>query len=285
MSLVDILGEPVADPVTSEPATQRSCHAPDYAEPEPQPPPRRRSTLVMAMLLSVALALGVTGGWYASTLRSTPSATAETGSAQLPAGIAGFAEMYVARQLAGPPDPEQASAVWINQAAAIAGEQINDQSWLVTVAVDSLELVDSVYQPVPLQYFDVLIASVGGRPSPIGFPARVPATSTTDQSGSLFSDPVPDDQAVAAVTFIDEYLTGGDELNRYLAPAATVVPFDDAPYTDIAARPLGANSLGAIRMAVTATKSNGITHELGYVLTLVLAGDVWVVSSITPVAG
>jgi hypothetical protein len=284
VSLIDILGSPVMDPVTTEPPTQHSCHGPDYAEPEPTAP-EKRGRLGMALLLVAALIVGTAAGWYVSTRTSDAPSSAEAGPAPLPADIAGFAELYVARHLADAGDPGQASGVWINQAASIGGTQIDDQSWLVTVAVDSLELVDSAYQPVPLQYFDVLIASVGGRPSPIGFPARVPATSATDQSGSLFSDPVPDDQAVAAVTFIDEYLTGGDELNRYLAPAATVVPFDDAPYTDIAARPLGANSLGAIRMAVTATKSNGITHELGYVLTLVLAGDVWVVSSITPVAG
>jgi hypothetical protein len=287
MSLVDMLGAPVEDPAAPEPAIQHSCRAADYREPEPVPAPRKRNKLVVVLLVVAALGVGVAGGWYGPGLVSSAPAPATTEIAGLPAGIAGFAELYVAQQLSRSTTgdgAEQVSDMWINQAAAIAGRQVDEQSWLVTVAVDSLELVDSVYQPTPLQYFDVLVALVGGRPSAVGLPARVPMTTPADQSSALFSNPVPDDQAVAAVTFINEYLTGGKDLNRYLAAPTAVTPFDPAPYASVVTRPLGANSLGAIRMAVAATKSNGVTHELEYVLTLILDDGVWVVSSITPAA-
>jgi hypothetical protein len=288
MSLVDILGAPVEDERSSGQPTQHACRIPDYDYPEPVSERVKRSRLVTTLAVVAAVSLGVIGGWFGSRLMEPSPVAANTDQAQLPAGIAGYAELFVAEHLGSQRiegDNEQPASVWVNQTAAIAGKQMGRQSWLVTVAVESLELVDSVYQPAELQHFAVTVTSVGDTPTAIGLPARVPVVTPPDQAGSLFPDPVPDDQAVAAITFIEEYLTGGESLNRYLAVPSNVARFESAPYQQVVAQPLGANSLGAVRMAVTATKSNGITHELGYVLTLVLAGDVWVVSSITPVAG
>jgi hypothetical protein len=288
MSLVDILGAPIEDGPSSGQPTQHACRIPDYDYPEPASERGKRSRLVMTLTVVAAVSLGVIGGWFGSRLIDSISVAANTDQAQLPAGIAGYAELFVAQHL-GSQDiaggNQQPTPVWVSQTAAIAGKQVDEQSWLVTVAVESLELVDSVYQPAELQHFDVTVTSVGGTPTAIGLPARVPVVTPPDQTGSLFPDPVPNDQAVAAVTFIEEYLTGGGNLNRYLAVPSNVARFESAPYQEVVAQPLGANSLGMIRIAATATKSNGIAHRLEYVLTMTLSGGAWVVADVTAGTG
>jgi len=285
MSLVDILGAPVEDGASPGQSTQHACRVPDYVYPEPASEPKERSRRLTTLAVVAALSLGVIGGWFGSRLIDSSPATSNTDHRQLPAGIAGYAELFVAQHLGNQnieSGNHQPAPVWVSQTAAIAGKQVDDQSWLVTVAVDSLELVDSVYQPAELQHFDVTVTSVGGAPTAIGLPARVPAVMPPDQADSLFTDAVPNDQAVAAVTFIEEYLTGGESLNRYLAVPSNVARFESAPYQEVIAQPLGANSLGMIRIAVAATKSNGVAHRLEYVLTMTLSDGVWVVADVTP---
>lgn len=288
MSLVDILGAPVEEGASPGQSTQHACRVPDYVYPEPAAEPKERSRLLTILAVVAAMSFGVIGGWFGSRLIDSSPATANTNHAQLPAGVAGYAELFVARHLGSPSiegGNEQPSSVWVNQTAAIAGEQVDEQSWLVTVAVDSLELVDSVYQPAELQHFNVTVTSAGGTPTAIGLPARAHVVTPSDQADSLFADAVPNDQAVAAVTFIEEYLTGGESLNRYLAVPSSVTRFESAPYKEVVAQPLGANSLGMIRIAVAATKSNGVAHKLEYVLTMTLSDGVWVVADVTQGTG
>jgi hypothetical protein len=288
MSLVDILGAPVEDGASPGQSTQHACRVPDYVYPETVSEPKERSRLLTILAVVAAVSFGVIGGWFGSRLIDSSPAIANTDHAPLPAEIAGYAELAVARHLGSQTiegGNEPPGSVWVNQTAAIAGHQVDEQSWLVTVAVDSLELVDSVYQPAGLQHFNLTVTSVGGTPTAIGLPARVHVVTPPDQADSLFADAVPDDQAVAAVTFIEEYLTGGESLNRYLAVPSDVARFESAPYEEVIAQPLGANSLGMIRIAVAATKSNGVAHRLEYVLTMTLSDGVWVVADVTPGAG
>ncbi|MGA9595145.1 MAG: conjugal transfer protein [Acidimicrobiia bacterium] len=282
MSLVDILGTPVDDSSSPEPPPQHSCRVPPPIEPAPASTPHRGSRLWVTFGVALALFVGAVAGWFGSGL-TTGSSTVVGETPGLPAEIAGYAELYTARELSAVADGDQ-QRIWINQTAAIAGEPVDDHTWSVTVAVDALELADTVYEPADLQEFNVLVTSVGDKPTAIGLPSRVPIAAVVDQTASLFSDPVPDDQAVAAMAFIQEYLTGGDELSRYLASPSNIVRFDTAPYQEIAARPLGANLTGEIRIGVVATKSNGITHQLQYVLTMAISGGVWVVADVAPAA-
>jgi hypothetical protein len=277
MSLADILGPPVDDSTAPAPTPFHGCPGPQYPEPDRASEPHHRARLWSVMGIVLALAVGAGAGWLGSGFVSTGLPTVAT--ALMPPEIAGYAELYTARQLSATAEGGRPT-VWIDQTAAIAGEQVDEHTWSVTVAVDSLELVGSAYQRAELQHFNVMVTSSGGRPIAIGLPSRVPIVSPGDQLGALFPEPVPDDQAVAAISFIAEYLTGGTELGRYLTTPSRVVRFATAPYREVVARPLGANSLGKIEVAVTATKDNGISHQLEYVLTMTIVDGVWVVAEI-----
>lgn len=291
MSLVDMLGAPVDDPTGPEPALQHACRVPDYEALDPAPEPGRRGRWAMVLAATAALGVGVAAGWFGSGHLLSGRTPTDSDLTPMPAGIAGYAELYVTKHLTTPGSDTDGSdtggpgTIWVNQSAAISGEQVDDHSWLVTVAVDSLELVEGTYVPAELQHFTVLTTSIGGEPTALGLPARVPLARSQDQSPALFSEPVPDDQGATAVTFVKEYLTGGENLSRYVAVPAGLPTFESAPYRDAVVTPLGANSMGMIRLSATATKNNGITHHLEYVLTMALADGVWVVADVDQAAG
>lgn len=284
MSLADILGAPVADSAAPDAPPQHLCREPQYVEPDRTPAPPRHSRSVILLAVLAALLAGAVAGWFGAGFIEDGPSPGDAEATLLPAEIAGYAELYTAQELTETSESGQPTT-WINQTASVNGEQVDAHTWLVTVAVDSLELVDAVYRPAELQHFNVLITSVGGRPAAIGLPARVPAPNQGDRAATLFSDPIPDDQGVAAVAFIQEYLTGGNELGRYLETPSDITRFETAPYGRVEARPLGANTLGQIDVAVTATKDNGITHQLEYVLTMTIADGVWVVADASPATG
>jgi hypothetical protein len=277
LSLVDILGPPVADPIAAAPATRHTCRATPPVDPTPAPPPRRHHGASLALGILLTLLVGAVAGWFGSGLATSPATIEARG---LPAEIAGYAELYTARQLSAVGGVEP--SIWVNQAAAIAGEHVDEHTWLVTVAVDSLELVGSVYEPADLQRFNVLVTTAGGNPAAIGLPSRVPTATGPVDVAPLFPDPVPDDQAIAAMAFIEAYLTGGSQLSRYVATPTSIVRFEDAPYNRVSVRPIGMSSHGEIRLSVAATKSNGITHQLEYVVTMVTSNNVWMVADIAP---
>lgn len=287
MKLADVLGAPVHDPVSTDGVVPRTCRVPDYPDTDEIPAPgHRHSTLIVVSVLA-AVAVGVVAGWFASDVFAPEFSAASTvGPERLPAGVAGYAELYTAMHLSGSSAAGEGSdAVWINQTAAVDGVHIDDHTWQVIVAVDSLELIDGTYQTAAVQYFSVVVSTTGGRPSGTGLPARIPAPSQVATTGSVFSQPVPQDQAATAIAFLEQYLTAGPELNRYLADPSGVNRFDTAPYGHIVSLSLGANSLGQVRVAVSAAKENGITHQLEYVLTMAIANGVWVIENVSPAAG
>lgn len=286
MSLADVLGTPVHDQVAGDGTTQTSCRGLEYPEPSPPPDQRKRRSSIMAVGIIVALATGLVAGWFGSGLWGAEAAIASSTENALPVGVANQAELFTALHLSGALDEQAASdAVWVNQTAAVSGEQIDGHTWQVTVAVDSLELIDGTYEATELQYFSVVVSTTGGQPTASGVPARIPAPARVASTESLFSEPVPQDQATTAIGFLEQYLTGGSELNRYLALPAGFANFESAPYHEITAQPLGANSLGQIRVAVAASKENGITHQLEFVLTLAIADGVWVIEDVAAAVG
>lgn len=287
MSLADVLGTPVNDPVGRDTTLSPTCRVPDYPDPETAPGRRTSRPGLVAFIVIAALAVGAVAGWFASgSMGSYTGAAPTTEPADLPADIAAHAELYTALHLSGALAAEGGSgAVWVNRTAAIGGVPIDDHTWQVTVAVDALELVADTYRPTDLQYFSVLVSTTGGQPSGTGVPARIPAPSSVSTAESVYTQPVPQDQAATAIGFLEQYLTDGPELNRYLAAPSSITGFEAAPYDQIVTVPLGANSLGQIRVAVSATKENGITHQLEYVLTMAIADGVWVIEGVSPAAG
>lgn len=292
MSITDIVGAPVEDPAEHTVYRTPTCSRP--APPLPSAPPARdgirRAWLVVAVLGSIAL--GVLCGWVIARVVAAdpPVSPLVQPTAPLPAEVAGAAEIFVARYLTGEVTGTDAlyagdipgpTGAWINHTAAISGATTGDGVWNVTVAVDSLEPVDDAFTPVELRYFVVPISTREGRTFALAAPARIPGPEEPIIENP-FSLQVPPDQAAVAIRFLEEYLTAGPEVARYLSPPTPIGVFASAPYMRVEPVALAADSLGRIKASVVATNERGVVHHLEYILTLELQSGVWVVANLDP---
>jgi hypothetical protein len=211
----------------------------------------------------------------------------------MPAEVANTAEIFIARYLTGQvtgtetlytggaPEP---TGTWINHAAAVSGTTTGNGIWEVTVAVDSLEPVDDVFTPLELRYFVVPISTRGGRTFAVAAPSLIPSPGEP-VSESRFDLQVPPDQATTAARFLEEYLTAGPEIARYVSVPSPIDVFTTAPYVEVKPTMLGMDSLGRIKASVKATNERNVTHRLEYVLTLSLQSEVWVISDLGAAGG
>ncbi|MCP3993807.1 MAG: conjugal transfer protein [bacterium] len=296
MSITDIVGAPVEDPAEHTVHRTPTCSRP--APPIPSAPPTRggigRAWLAVAVLGSIAL--GMLGGWAVARLAATdpPASSLGQPTAPLPAEVAATAEIFVARYLTGEVTGEVTgtealyagdipgpTGAWINRTAAISGTTTGDGVWNVTVAVDSLEPVDDVFTPVELRYFVVPISTRDGGTFALAAPSRIPGLGEPI-SEELFSLQVPPDQAAVAARFLEEYLTAGSEIARYVSTPTPIDVFVSAPYTRVEPVVIGADSLGRIKASVVATNESGVVHQLEYTLALELQSGVWVVADLGP---
>jgi hypothetical protein len=212
-----------------------------------------------------------------------------------PPNLGSFAEMVTALQLSGIADPADLAAMysgtlttttgtglWVNRSAAVATEPLGDEFWLVTVAIDALEMVDGVYESVGVQYYDLTIATGGDRPMAVSAPTRVPAAAARAGPTGVptFGGPVPADQAVAVSGFLEAYLTGRGEIARYVSRTARILLFPEAPYETIRIGSLGSDSLGRVRAHVEAATNRGGHQNLDYTLEMTFESGVWEVSDL-----
>ena len=289
MNIADFVGAPVQDPPDENAYRTPACSNPAPTTPSPQPEPtgRKRAWLIAAVLGAVAL--GVLAGWAAARAVAVDQpATPVQPAVPMPAEVANTAEIFTARYLTGQvtgtetlytggaPEP---TGTWVNHTAAVAGTTSGNGIWDVTVAVDSLEPVDDVFTPVELRYFVVPISAQGGRTFAVAAPSLIPGPGEP-VSENGFDLQVPPDQATTATRFLEEYLTAGPEIARYVSVPSPIDVFATAPYVEVRPTMLGADSLGRIKASVSATNERSVTHRLEYVLTLSLQSDVWVVSGL-----
>jgi hypothetical protein len=186
---------------------------------------------------------------------------------------------------AGAPPETEDAGLWVNRSAAVATESLGDQFWLVTVAVDALEMVDGAYESVGIQYYDLTVASGGDQPMAVSAPTRIPAPAVIGAPSGVptFGGPVPADQAVATSSFLEAYLTGRGEVARYLSPTARILLFAKAPYETVKLGSLGSDSLGRVRAQVEATTNRGGHQNLEYTLEMTFESGVWEVSDLVAV--
>ena len=289
MDLIDVLGAPVSDPPSEH--SRRGDRCADRSPPPPLPGPRqqgRRWWLIVAALCAVAV--GIVAGWLVgrSTATSAPQdPLVEIGG--VPAEVASTAELFASLYLAGADgedlasiyagDPPPPSGSWVNHSAVVSAEMTGEETWSVVVALDSLEPMEGRYEPVGLGFYEVSISTESGRPIVTAPPARIPAprlTAATTTSGP----PTPDEQRPVVAQFLGNYLTGGDDLPRYLAPDHSIARFDDDPYRSITVGQTQSDPLGRVRAHIAAVTERGATHQLEYTLTLVFVDGVWMVSDI-----
>ncbi len=296
MNIADVLGAPVHDHPDSEafvtqPCTNRTNPTPDLQHESP-----RASRVWVTLAVIGTLILGLAGGWVlASARQPAATPTAPPPPTAMPAQVTGAAELFTAMYLTGTASaddlaalyvgsPPQASGMWVNHTAAVSGFLDSRDIWQVIVAVDSLEPSDGVFAPADLRYFVVPISTADGHPVAVAAPARVPAPSTVSIAAS-FTSPVPVEQVAVTTRVIEQYLTGGNDIVRYIATPNSIELFTTPPYESVDVSLVGSDSLGMVKAAVDATDSHGATHSLEYALTLTFDDGVWEVASIGAATG
>lgn len=293
-----MLGSPVSDPVGPTRPTSDPCPVPYSAPRREIPHPTSRNLIWSAAIALITFCAGIVVGVYAIPrgAESAPTLNVQAVAA-VPAGVAGFAELYVATHLSGLTEEGDLNAfhpdggpspgptgVWVNRAAAIAGVAIDEDIWQVTVAADVLEMIDGAYEPAGLQYFTVSVAETDAQPVAISFPNRIPAPENLSQPATAprFTGSVPPDQASAIGEFLNAYLTGHGEVARYMAPTAGIALFPAPPYASTKIENLGADPLGRVRARLTATSANGAAQILEYTLEMSYASGVWELVTLAP---
>ena len=292
MNITDILGAPVNDTVDIAAANPPACEAATTL-PSPSTLPPRRNRWLVATLVAGTLLLGIGAGWYLAS-RTTSESSAQTATAtEAPVGLADFAEMFTALYLTGATSLadfttiftgtiRNATGTWVNQSAALQVEPHGEGFWVVTVAVDSLELVDSTYKSAGLQYFELTVFDGGQYPVAVSAPARIPGpTAVSGVAAPAFAGAVPADQANAITHFISGYLTGQQDIARYTTPTAHIQQFAEPPYESVAVDSMRSNSLGHVQTLVTATTRNGAIHALEYTVEMSFKNGVWEVVNLS----
>ncbi len=282
MTLPKQLGHPVDDRDEIAPHRRVGCGATPLQEETPLP--TRTSRRVWPPVAGAALiAAALTG------LLTTKAIVPASATPSVPPAVAGTAELFTSLYLAGAsPDriarvftgePPPPGGTWVNQAAAVAVDQVGTDLWEVTVAVDSLEPSEGQFEAVPLGFYLVPIATMGDTAMAVGAPARVTAPAFAGPTAASTA-PVAADKAAVARQFVELHLMADPEAARLLVNPAAVDLFPAPPYEDVAAEVVGADSLGRIIVVVLAATASAAEHRLEYLVTLEASEAGWRVSAI-----
>ena len=228
----------------------------------------------------VASAVGYTA------VRESPTAAAASDAPvrepTVPAGVPGFAEMYVAAYLTGtaesineflPAAPSVTAmtpaARYVTRTATAELTHVADDYWRVVVAADVLVLENGTYSAAGLQYFQVGVIDDGGRLVAAALPARVagPAPRPTPPRSLQIADATPTgEQASLAGDFLEALLTDRRDIERYVAPGSAIAAISPAPYEAISITALGLYGDGSALVTVDAQSAGGMIDSMQYVL-------------------
>jgi hypothetical protein len=214
-----------------------------------------------------------------------------------PTGIAGFAEMYVAKYLTGdadqigeflPATPPLAAmtpaAHYAARTVAIEITEVGPSYWAVLVVADVLEREDAGYVSAGLQHFKVGMVDDGGRLVAAALPSRVAAPpSRRSAPRSLATAEATPDDAVAALVgdFLEALLLGDRDLARYVladSRISAVAP----PYAVLAITSLAAYADGSVRAVVEAGAPAGPAVTMEYFLRIDHASGRPLVAEVLP---
>ncbi|MEU0111932.1 conjugal transfer protein [Streptomyces sp. NPDC006251] len=241
-------------------------------------------------------------------------------------GPSGFAQLFVAAYLEAGEGTEQnlapyyAGSVTLTHApgtrtatrtAAISAREVSPGYWSVTVAASiAAKTSKDSYRDAGVQYYQVAVQALGPRSaggpsateSAVGYtavslPAQVAAPEALrpgdlgygTSRGSGASDPATQ----TAAAFLNAFLAGDGELDRYTSPGVELQPVTPAPYAEVKITGVEDNSGdsaeqsvpadGAKRrllVTVDATDSDGNTFPLTYALTLQARAGRWEISAL-----
>lgn len=233
--------------------------------------------------------IGSLGGVVAAFRSPAGSTPGEAASSDVtPSHVAGFAELAIRRWVAGDdegpslgpgssPPPSAADASVVTAAAAVAGRQVSEGYWAVTVAVE----VDRPIHGSAQWFFEIGVLETPDGLLASGAPAVVPAPVRADvgvAAGRALATPGPDDPiAAAAQAFLEALLAGRGDVARYLAPGvrmAPVIPAFDAVRVLRTADVDSSARRRVVRVEALAT-SGEHRFSVGYQLSLELRAGRW----------
>jgi hypothetical protein len=260
---------------------------------------------------------GVVGVVAGVTPPPAPSPASAARPSDVPADVAGFAQLAVGTWLGTGPDYQVAvEALFLvapepplsaagsdrplraRRLAAIAAREIESDYWAVTVAADVDELTGegAGSRSLGIWFFEVGVVGDGsGRLIAVAEPAMVPAPAAPEarplvEEGTLAVPQLDDGPVITALEgFLGALLTGVGEVDRYTAPGFELpsilpVPFRDVTVDGIALADEADDRL-RVRVAVTATTPDGSPLSLSYELTLVSRAGRWEVSALSGAPG
>lgn len=292
MNLTEMLGPPVSDVDDMAEVPGPAC-AGSAIPPVPQHRPVRQHRLrTVALAAAVALAGFGAGASLAHDNTGAPAGM----PSEAPTEVIDFAGFFVAIHLGGRAvssnlegldvgnaallSPEE-TKLWVNRAAAIGAQSAGDGAWVITVAADVLERVNGVYREAGVQYFEVTVAEGDETPVLVTGPARVPPPAATS-AASGFDVALDADQAAAARSFLDAYLTGAAaESNRYLVAGSGVSLFGSAPYDEVDVVSMRGDGTGNVAAVLVATDRQGAKHSLEYALGMRIEEGEWRVTGMS----
>lgn len=255
------------------------------------------------VLLWLVVATGAVAGVAALAAdRAPPPAEPVEVPTPPPAGVGGWAELFVASWLGAADGQELAGflgrAVELPRrreqlyAARTTVVAVNEQaagSWAVTVAAEVLRAGPQGWAPAGVRFFEVGVRDQDGQEGWVaaGLPAQVPAPTSPKpapgMAGRLGRPDAGDAAQATAGRFLAALLAAHGELERYLAPDSHLRPVRPAPYVAVELARVAATDLGPDRrllaVEVTAQTPQGEEQLLGYWLVLSRRDGRWEVKS------
>ncbi len=253
------------------------------AEPAPAPARSRPGAARSIIAAAAIVVVGLAGYWMLGEQPTSPPAIATGVTAPTaPAGVPGFAEMYLASYLTGtseeigefmPGAPSLAAMTpasrYVTGTATMEVATVAPGYWRVVVAAAVLSLQDGAYHPAGLQYFQIGVVDDGGRLVAVALPARVagPAPRPVPPRALQVADGTPADEDAALVgDFLEALLTDRRDIRRYLSAQSDIAPISPAPYDSISITSLALYADGSALATVDAQSAAGAVDSMQYII-------------------
>lgn len=203
-------------------------------------------------------------------------------------------EAAVERFLAEPVDLRAATpgSLYVLRTAVMRSDELAPGYWAVTVAADLLAAGDAGYEPAGVRHYTIGVAESPAGLAIMGAPSLVATPPTASDGPRLTVRTIgraqPGPELEAAERFLQAYLAGEGELDRYTAPSVELAPVSPPPYVTATVQRAGLTRRrdgGALlRLEVAAVDAAGHTHVLGYSLDVAERAGRWEVTALHPAA-
>lgn len=230
-------------------------------------PARQHRPLVLTIGLVAALLAGV--GFLtlrpdagAAPALATPLPSPQARAAAPPAGIEGFAELFVTSYLTGeggmplrhfyaaaPVEPDSTATRFVRHIAALSIAPLASGGWQVHLAADVLAHDGVGYQPHGVQHFAVGVVATATGLAATGLPVQIPAPVPAPIPSGQGMAPIEDAGLVALVEgFLGAYLAGDGDLRAFVDTAAGISAVTPAPFHRVAIDELHGTALDERRI-------------------------------------